>query len=150
MPEINLYLRGAKKTDIDTEIVKRVLKSACANTIVTENVKFNTEITVSFVTEEEIRGFNKLFRGIDSVTDVLSFPAEEINPENGFAILGDIVICCKKMYEQAEQYGNGIVRELAFLTVHSLLHLLGYDHENPDEEEVMCRKQKALLDKMGL
>jgi probable rRNA maturation factor len=150
MAEINLYIRGAKALNIDSETVKKVLKSACANVLTSENVTFNTEVTVSFVSEEEMRGFNKIFRGEDKITDVLSFPAEEINPENGFAILGDVIICPVKMYEQAIAYGNGVIRELAFLTVHSLLHLLGCDHENSEEEEEMCLKQAAVLEKMGL
>lgn len=117
-----------------------------------EEFDTDCEISVSFVDNEEIRDINKRFRNIDSATDVLSFPQltfeedeiAEVN-ENDEIILGDIIISVERAKEQAEEYGHSLKREIAFLTAHSMLHLLGYDHMVKDEEEVMFAKQKEIL-----
>jgi probable rRNA maturation factor len=104
------------------------------------------EISIAFVSKEDIQGLNKEMRGIDKVTDVLSFPAGgEINPENGRVMLGDIVICLDKAAEQSREYGHTLEREVAFLTAHSLLHLLGYDHMSDTEREKMFTIQEEIL-----
>jgi len=131
-------------TDLLEKIAIKVLES--------EGFKTNCEISVSIVDEEEIKDINSQFRGIDKVTDVLSFPqltfCEDehmgIN-ESGEIILGDIVICLDKAKKQAEEYGHSLQREVGFLTAHSMLHLLGYDHMEESEEKIMFEKQEIVL-----
>lgn len=114
------------------------------------------EISVSIVDNAEIRKVNQHFRGIDRATDVLSFPqltfAEGEEPEkneNGEVLLGDIIISLERAREQAAEYGHSLRREVAFLTAHSMLHLLGYDHMEPEEEAEMFRRQGEILDLAG-
>lgn len=121
--------------------------------------KRDAELDVSFVSEEEIKEENKLARGVDSVTDVLSFQylenisfpfqksdySDEINPETSAVMLGEILICRKRAEEQAEEYGHGYDREISFLVCHGLLHLLGYDHLDKDDEETMTAMQKEII-----
>lgn len=119
------------------------------------------KLSISFVDNEGIRMFNKKFRRIDAVTDVLSFPFEEdfsrlfeedfnrLSDKSSWE-LGDIVISIEKAIEQAGLYGHSPEREIAFLTAHSVLHLLGYDHENEADEKMMSSKQELALDNIGL
>ena len=132
--------------------IKRYIRLCSNNTLKYENFDDNAEISVTFVDEQTIKELNCNFRNKDSITDVLSFPLGEngiydINPENNCKLLGDVVICLKRAYEQADAYNHSIRREICFLVVHSILHLLGYDHEtsNEDEEE-MFYKQKEILE----
>ena len=109
-----------------------------------------------------IREQNAALRGIDKPTDVLSFPLLDINEEGklelfgedfaeGAVLLGDILISTEKAMQQATEYGHSLLRELCFLTVHSMLHLLGYDHERSKEEEVlMFQKQEEILSFLGI
>lgn len=112
-----------------------------------ENVQ-NAIFSIIFVSESRIQEINKEYRGIDKVTDVISFAFED-NPDiiyDDFRFLGEIYICIPRMQEQAELYGHSEVRELSFLTVHGILHLLGYDHMVKEEEKVMFSKQELILD----
>ncbi len=102
------------------------------------------EVSVSIVSNEEIKKLNKQYRGIDKVTDVLSFPLESGN------CLGDIVISLQRAIEQAEEYGHSIEREIGFLTAHSMLHLLGYDHLTEEDEKIMFNLQEKTLEKLEL
>lgn len=123
------------------------------------------EVSVSFVGEDEIRELNKEYRNNDNVTDVLSFPAVEnpdrgvinveehaadLNPETWLLNLGDIIICLPRAKAQAKEYGHSLKREVAFLALHSLLHLLGYDHMIPEDEQQMTALQKEILDKLNI
>lgn len=108
----------------------------------------NALFSVIFVDEEEIQKINRECRNIDKVTDVISFAFED-NEEilyNNIRVLGDIYICIPRMLEQAKYYGHSEKRELSFLTVHGLLHLLGYDHMNKSDEEKMFALQELILD----
>lgn len=147
-----------KTDDSINSLIKR-----CADAVLEyEGCDFDAEISVSIVSEEEIKALNAEYRGKDAVTDVLSFPMLEVNEDgelicdecdfNGDKImLGDIVICAKRALEQSEAYNHSFERELAFLTVHSMLHLLGYDHEHSeDTEQEMFKRQREILDKMGI
>ena len=108
--------------------------------------------TIVFVDEARIQKINRDYRGIDKVTDVISFAFEEtqdfICPDYRF--LGEIYICIPRMEEQAREYGHSVKRELSFLTVHGLLHLLGYDHMTKEEEEIMFAKQDTILSLAGI
>lgn len=123
------------------------------------------EVSVSFVGEDEIRELNKEYRSNDNVTDVLSFPAVEnpdrgvinveehaadLNPETWLLNLGDIIICLPRAKAQAKEYGHSLKREVAFLALHSLLHLLGYDHMIPEDEQQMTALQTEILDKLNI
>lgn len=110
-----------------------------------ENVE-NAVFSVIFVNEKRIRKINRECRGIDRVTDVISFAFEEASgvcPDYRF--LGDIYVCIPRMEEQAREYGHSVKRELSFLVVHGILHLLGYDHMTKSEEEVMFARQEMIL-----
>lgn len=135
----------------------RMLIRRCCNAVLThENFEGNAEISVTIVDDERIHELNKQYRNIDRSTDVLSFPLGEngvydINHDTGAKMLGDIVISIEHAFEQAEKYGHSLEREIGFLTVHSLLHLLGYDHENGGLEAVRMReKEEAALTQIGL
>ena len=109
----------------------------------------NYEISLSFVSEAEIRKLNRHYRDKDSVTDVLSFPLDD-----DFAIqtnlLGDIIICCKRAIEQAKEYNHSIKREIVYLVVHSMFHLLGYDHIDESDRIIMRNKEKSALKEIGI
>jgi len=120
------------------------------------------EVSISFVDNKEIQKLNREFRNIDAPTDVLSFPMleyEEISDDEAFSEedyieaeipLGDIVISTEKVIEQSKEYGHSQERELAFLLVHGMLHLLGYDHMNEEDERIMFQKQEEILNVLNL
>ncbi len=126
------------------------------------NCPFKTQTGLTLLSGERIRELNREYRGIDKVTDVLSFPLLTFNepgdfssireddpgsfdPENNELLLGDIAICMERAEEQAAEYGHSLKREYAFLITHSVLHLLGFDHESEEEEEIMISYQKKIL-----
>ncbi|ABS74722.1 MULTISPECIES: rRNA maturation RNase YbeY [Bacillus] len=122
-----------------------------------EGVQDQAEVSVTIVTNEEIREINRDYRGKDTPTDVISFALEEEGEDEVEIVgadmppvLGDIIISADRTKEQAEEYGHSFMRELGFLAVHGFLHLLGYDHMTKEEEEEMFSKQKDLLDEYGL
>lgn len=135
----------------------RLLVRRCCNAVLTfENFSEPAEISVTFVDDERIHELNKMHRDVDKSTDVLSFPLGEDgvydkNPENGACLLGDIVISVETAVRQAYTYGHSLQREIGFLTVHSMLHLLGYDHVNGGIEAVHMReKEERVLTELGL
>ena len=136
--------------------IRMLVRRCCHAVLEQENFDGSAEISVSFVDNEQIHKLNKEYRNIDRETDVLSFPLGEngeydINHDTGAKMLGDIVISLEKAVEQAEAYGHPLQREVAFLTVHSMLHLLGYDHEGGGLEAVRMReKEESVLTKLGL
>ncbi len=116
-----------------------------------EKVK-NCMFEIIFVSNERIKNINKECRGIDKVTDVISFAFED-NEENKtieFRFLGEIYICIPRMQEQASDYGHSQMRELSFLTVHGLLHLLGYDHIKKEDELIMFARQELILNEANI
>ncbi len=133
-----------------------LIRRACNATLTYEGFTDNSEVDVSIVNDSIIREMNRDYRNIDSSTDVLSFPLGENgeydrNPENNSLMLGDIVISYEHALAQADLYGHSAEREVAFLTVHSMLHLLGYDHVNGGlEQTVMREKEEAILELLGL
>lgn len=140
-----------------TDEIKETLEKVCLKSLQYEEFNEDCEISLSIVTNDEIHDINKQFRNVDSPTDVLSFPqltfeeGEEADVnENGEIVLGDIIISIDRAKEQAEEYGHSLKRELAFLSVHSMLHLMGYDHMVPEEEEDMFRRQKEILIEAGI
>lgn len=132
------------------------LIEACAREALSEEeIEDDAEVSLTFVDNERIRELNRIHRDIDRETDVLSFPLGdengfEVNCDNDAILLGDIVISLEKAVSQSEEYGHSLNREVAFLITHSLFHLLGYDHEAPEEEKEMFEKQERVLEKLGI
>lgn len=111
----------------------------------------SAELSVVLTTDEEVHELNRTYRGIDRTTDVLSFPQHEGEDSDlTDPLLGDVVISMDAVDRQALEYGHSRERELAFLTVHGILHLLGWDHEIPEDEERMMAKTESILSGMGL
>ena len=137
--------------EINYKLIEKVISEALRY----EGVNDNTEVSVTIVDNEEIRKINNKFRNIVRATDVLSFPLIDFDneslPDDGSKIyLGDIIISIERAKEQAKEYGHSIDREIGFLTAHSMLHLLGYDHMVPEEEKEMFAKQEEILNNLGL
>ncbi len=136
--------------------VRMLIRRCCNAVLVNEHFEGSAEISVRFVDDEIIHELNREYRHVDRSTDVLSFPLGEngvydINHDTGAKVLGDIVISMQHAVKQAELYGHSLQREIAFLTVHSMLHLLGYDHEAEGLERVRMReKEEAVLTQLGL
>lgn len=135
------------------ELVQGLLKLAAKK----ENVSEQAEVSVTFVTNEEIQSINRDYRHIDKATDVISFALEEtvegeteIVGEDVPVVLGDIIISIEKAKEQAEDYNHSFERELGFLAVHGFLHLLGYDHMTKEDEKEMFQKQEDILGEYNL
>ena len=136
--------------------MRRLIRRAIYGTLKFEKFNRNVRISVTFTDNLGIRELNREFRGIDRSTDVLSFPMYDFaageEPEKGEDVaLGDIVLSLEKAAAQAYIFGHTYERECAFLTVHSMLHLLGYDHVNSDEEDRIMRcKQRHIMEGIGL
>lgn len=137
--------------------LKMLVRRAVIATLEYEGFENNAEVSVTFTDNAGIRILNSEFRGIDKPTDVLSFPltdfegGDEPPADEPFVSLGDIVVSLERAGEQAEEYGHSFERECAFLCVHSMLHLLGYDHVDGGEEEAdMRQRQSEILERMGL
>ena len=136
------------KEDVEElEEIKKIVEYALKYQNI-ENAVFN----IIIVGLEKIHELNKEYRGIDRPTDVISFALEDDDTFNmsNVRILGDIYICLDKVREQAKEYGHSFLRELAFLSIHGLLHLLGYDHMNKEDEKVMFELQDKILDSYGV
>ena len=160
---IEISYESEKKLDIPYEdIVNKMVVSA----LDFENGPYEAEVSVTFVDDEEIRKINSEYRGIDKSTDVLSFPFNEFeipgnfdnieesvdafNPETGELLLGDIILSTDHIVEQAIEYGHSETRELAFLVVHSMLHLMGYDHMVDEDRVIMEDRQRKILELEGI
>ena len=146
--EIGVFNQTSEDLDEELSFLKTMLLDFCKREKL-DNVIFN----IIIVDEEKIHSINKEYRGIDRATDVISFALEDdkvVTSPDDIRILGDIYICIEKVYSQAKEYGHSIRRELDFLAVHGLLHLLGYDHMNKDDEEKMFKKQEEVLNYYGI
>ena len=152
-----IYFQNEQEKFPITYRLKRLIRRAVITSLDYENFQNEIEVSVTFVDNEGIRTLNSQYRGIDRATDVLSFPL--IDFEGGEApatdeprvMLGDVVLSLERAAEQAEEFGHSFEREVAFLTVHSMLHLLGYDHELGEEEDLdMRHRQREILSNMGL
>ncbi|MBQ8509142.1 MAG: rRNA maturation RNase YbeY [Clostridia bacterium] len=145
------------KEPVTTEL-RTLVKAAIYASLAFEDFRRKAEVSVTFTDNEGIREINREHRDIDSATDVLSFPmlsdedsGADTDIGNQAALLGDIVISLERAREQAAEFGHSYTREVAFLTVHSVLHLLGYDHVDSEEDDRRMRdRQNAILDYMGI
>jgi len=136
--------------------LKRLIRKAILGALKYEKFTLPATVSVTFTDNEGIREYNREYRAIDKATDVLSFPMYDFRngdePEEGEPVcLGDIVLSLERAAEQAEEFGHSFRREAAFLTVHSVLHLLGYDHLLSEEDDIDMRKrQKDIMNEIGL
>ena len=156
MSKIKVMIRNNQK-NIKLPVGLRLLvRKCCQAVLVTEKFEHDAEVSVSFVDNKEIHQLNKLYRNKDRATDVLSFPLGEnsvydINNETGAYLLGDVVISIETAIKQAQMYNHSLEREVGFLTVHSMLHLLGYDHEtSPLDAAQMREKEEQVLEYLGI
>lgn len=144
-----------RKIEITSETLNLV-KMACQSVLCNEKFTHDAEINVTFVSDRKIKQINNEFRGINKSTDVLSFPLSDdgtydFNPENNCYMLGDVIISVEHALAQAELFGHSAEREIAYLTVHSVLHLLGYDHvDEGEDKKIMRKKEEEALKLMGL
>lgn len=157
-----MTLDFVNETDIEfdfsyEEIANKVIEAVLDH----ENFPYDVQVSLTITDEETIKEINRENRNIDSVTDVLSFPFLDyekrgdysfldnddscFDPDTGEVMLGDIVICVKRVIDQAEEYGHSKLREYAFLICHSMLHLLSYDHMTPEDEDEMFGKQREIM-----
>lgn len=160
---MNLYVRVTAEAAVPQEEEVRALIQRCAEQVIqNEGADFPAWIDVTIVGDEAIREMNAEYRGKDSVTDVLSFPMYEFyngepqepletDPESGRVMLGDMLLNYERAVQQAEEYGHTPARECGYLSVHSVLHLLGYDHERGEaDRNLMREKEEAALSALGL
>jgi len=154
MLEIDMMDETTEISDEQWKDIEQLLQFAAKK----EEISSGAELSVTFVDNEKIREINRDYRNKDQATDVISFAMEEmgegemeiIYEEDAPRMLGDIIISVPKAMEQAEEYGHSMKRELGFLALHGLLHLLGYDHETEAQEKEMFDKQREILDAYGL
>lgn len=156
MDKIKVIITNKQK-DIKVPTGLRMLIRRCCNAVLQmEEFPGSVEVSVTLVNNQQIRELNANYRKIDSETDVLSFPMGEngkydTNPTTGSKILGDIVISMEKAVEQAERFGHSLQREVGYLTAHSMLHLLGYDHEDNGLQRLRMReKEEKVMTLLGL
>lgn len=156
MEKIRVIISNRQKQVKIPTGLRMLIRRCCHAVLQLEGFPDSAEISVSFVDNEQIREMNRQYRDKDSSTDVLSFPMGENghydeNHETGAKILGDIVISVPKAVEQAETYGHSLEREVGYLTAHSMLHLLGYHHENGGLDRVRMReKEETVMQELGL
>ncbi len=152
---MNLIINNETKKDLNLE---KDIEKVILEVLKLENVdEKKCEISLSFVDEEKIRQLNKDFRSIDRVTDVLSFPIEDFFNEDRktllekpYLMLGDVVICLDVARKQAKDLGHSFEREIMYLTCHSILHLLGYDHIEENDKKIMRAKEKEVMKNLGV
>lgn len=156
MEKIRVIISNRQKQVKIPTGLRMLIRRCCHAVLQLEQFPDPAEISVTFVDNEQIHEMNLQYRGKDSPTDVLSFPmgdngVYDENHETGAKILGDIVISMPKAVEQAQTYGHSLSREVGFLTAHSMLHLLGYDHEKGGLDRVRMReKEERVMQSLGL
>jgi probable rRNA maturation factor len=134
---------------VEVNARKRLLRYTAQQTLALAGFPKTCELTLLITDDERLRRLNHQFRNVDAPTDVLAFPANEADPETGKSYLGDIVISYTRAVVQASDHGHSTEDELTLLTIHGVLHLLGYDHGNEDEKKRMWKIQQELLEGMG-
>ncbi|NLK70236.1 MAG: rRNA maturation RNase YbeY [Clostridiales bacterium] len=156
MPKLKVYIKN-NQSEVKLPVgIRLLIRRCCQAVLTTENFEQDAEVSVSFVSNNEIKKLNRIYRNINRTTDVLSFPLmvnrkDESNDDTGIVMLGDIVISLETAVKQANMYAHSLEREIGFLTVHSMLHLLGYDHEKSKlDERIMREKEESILEKLGI
>ena len=158
--DVNINVENEQSVVEITDEINKIIHNVVIKTLECEEFGKDSMVSVTIVDNDEIHRLNNEFRGIDRPTDVLSFPVLEFENskmiENcgdyyeGKLILGDVILSAEKAKEQSFEYGHSIEREIGFLVCHSILHLLGYDHETEGERAVMRKKEETALELLGL
>ena len=156
--KLKIYFENDQKKHSIHYNLKMLIRHTILETLDYEGMENDAEVSVTFVDDEGIRELNNRFRGMDKPTDVLSFPLLDYEGESEEPFfdelchnLGDIVISLERAMAQANEFGHSFEREVAFLTAHSMLHLLGYDHElSEDDDADMRRRQNDIMERLGL
>ena len=156
--KLKIYFENDQKKHAIKYNMQMLIRHTILETLDYEGMENDAEVSVTFVDDEGIRELNNKFRGMDKPTDVLSFPLLDYEGESEEPFfdelchnLGDIVISLERAMAQANEFGHSFEREVAFLTAHSMLHLLGYDHEISEEDDAdMRRRQNDIMDRLGL
>ena len=151
---MSIYIENESRVTFDFKDRDRVIRKVIQTVMADKHIPAELDVNVLLTVPSAIQTINREMRNMDSVTDVLSFPYYEYHTpgvftgkvEEGEEILGDIVLCAAKVKEQAKKYGHSQKRELAFLIVHSMLHLIGYDHIDPKDAALMQQEEKRLMD----
>ena len=148
MEKIRVLIENKQKTVKIPTGIRLLMRRCCHAVLELEGFEGSAEVDISLVDNQQIREINREHRQIDTATDVLSFPLGEngqydVNPESGAHMLGDIVLSIERAQDQAEQFGHSLQREVGYLTVHSMLHLLGSDHVDGGLEAVRMREWSA-------
>lgn len=161
---MTIYIENEQEKPIPFDY-EQLINRIIPFTLEREKCPYEAEVSVVITDDEVIRETNLEFRNMDKATDVLSFPMcmyeipgefevleeqDVFHPETGELLLGDIMISYDHVQKQAEEFGHSEVREFAFLTVHSMLHLFGYDHETDEERLIMEEKQREILEELGI
>ncbi|GFN34699.1 rRNA maturation RNase YbeY [Tepidimicrobium xylanilyticum] len=147
---MELYIDDRQdKIELDEEVFN-IVEKAIKETLLFESKPLSFEVSLTFVDNEGIRELNKQYRNIDRETDVLSFPLYEDSSISPAPMLGDIVISAEKAWAQSIEYGHSFIREIAYLTVHSILHLLGYDHMEEEDKSIMRAKEKEIMKRLKI
>ncbi len=155
--KLNIVTENQQSIFEITEELSGLVYRAIFETIRMEEIDFDCSVSLTYTDNDGIREYNRDYRDKDAITDVLSFPMFDTDTEEIYALdgtaaeLGDIVISLERAKTQAEEFGHPFEREVAFLCVHSVLHLLGYDHERSDDEDLLMReKQRSVMSALGL
>lgn len=139
-----------RQTEIKlSEEIEELFQKVIKESLLVEDRSLDYEVSVSLVNNQEIKELNRDYRGVDSETDVLSFPLDD-DFDMDIPLLGDIIISVEKALEQAEEYGHSLEREIAYLIAHSMFHLMGYDHLEIEEKEEMRNKEKLVMKNLGI
>jgi len=156
---MNIYIENETKEYFNFRGYKKLITETIETVAREKNIPEGLEVNVLIVEPETIQSINSENRGISSVTDVLSFPyfefdepgeVEDIEVDCDEVILGDIILCADRVVSQAKEFGHSEKRELAYLTVHSMLHLIGYDHMSEEDEKQMTAQADIIMEKLGI
>ncbi len=159
---VELYIENNQKLEKVTDELQQLIEAVCEAVLEEEICDFTAQVSVTLTDNQQIWQLNREYRGKDMPTDVLSFPMLEFDEDGDIIddgavysgdviVLGDIVISLERARSQAQEFGHRFEREVAFLTAHSMLHLLGYDHvDDPEGELLMNEKQERVLSGLGL
>lgn len=155
MDKLKVYIDNRQKKVKIPSGLRLLVRRSCNATLIYEEFEGKAEVNVTFVDDPQIRELNLQYRKKDAPTDVLSFPMGDnrqfdLNPDTGAYVLGDVVISLERAEDQAEKFGHSLQQEVAFLTVHSMLHILGYDHEKGGVEAMhMHDREQNIMSALG-
>lgn len=146
-PQITIHTK--RKRGLSIPFPASLVRSAARTALLHQGIAEPCELTIYLTDDAHIQALNRDFLGIDSPTDVLSFPAGERDPQQGQLYLGDIVLSLPRAIEQSQKAGHSLDAEIQLLVVHGVLHLLGHDHAEPEEKRRMWDAQSAILEQLG-